>query len=266
MKYTSEIRHFIANNVKGTTTRDLVKIVNEKFGTDFTESKMKDYKTNHKLKSGTPVGMPAGSPTSLYPEEIKEFINQNCIGVGPKDMASLLNKTFGTNYTIMQMKSYYGNHNIDSGLDGQFQAGHTPANKGTKGLYNVGGNKTSFKPGQRPLNYKPVGYERVDREGYTLVKVQDDGPWPKRWRHKHKVIWEQVNGPIPKGHVVLFADQNRQNVDLDNLILIPQSKLSTLNKKGLLHSDADLTRTGIIMADIYQKISERKKKANGKGK
>jgi hypothetical protein len=262
VKYTPEIGHFIAENVKGKTTRALVEMVNEKFGTDFTESKMKSYKTNHKLKSGTPLGVPAGRPTALYPEKVKDFIKQNHVGVGPKDMKILLNKKFETNYTFGQIKSYYKNNKINSGLDGQFKTGDTPVNKGTKGLYNVGGNKTSFKPGQSPLNYKPVGYERVDREGYVLVKVQDDGPWHKRWRHKHKVVWEQAYGPIPKGHVVLFADQNRENIDLDNLILIPKSTLSTLNKKGLLHSDADLTRTGIIIADIYQKISRHKKKSN----
>src|SRR5690348_12989 len=129
-KYAPEIRHFISENVKGTTTRDLAKVVNEKFGTDFTESKMKSYKTNHKLTSGTPVGLPVGSPTILYPEDIKNYIKQNYIGVGPKAMADVLNKTFGTKYTNMQMNSYYKNHGINSGLNGQFQPDHTPFNKG----------------------------------------------------------------------------------------------------------------------------------------
>lgn len=51
-----------------------------------------------------------------------------------------------------------------------------------------------------------------------------------------------------------------QNVTLENLALIPQKKLSTLNKKGLLKNDAELTKTGLIMAELYQKISERKRK------
>lgn len=198
-----------------------------------------------------------------YTESQIDFITQHVKGHSNTELTEMFNVHFELDLGTNQIRAFKRNHKLSSGLDGRFKPDQTPWNKGIKGL-DIGGKETQFKKGHKPYNYKPVGYERVDRDGYTLVKVQDDGPWPKRWRHKHKVIWEQVNGPIPKGHVVLFADQNRQNVDLDNLILIPQSKLSTLNKKGLLHSDADLTRTGIIMADIYQKISERKKKANGK--
>ncbi|SHI03030.1 HNH endonuclease signature motif containing protein [Virgibacillus chiguensis] len=137
--------------------------------------------------------------------------------------------------------------------------GNVPANKGTKGLYNVGGNKTSFKKGQKAHNYKPVGSERIDRDGYVLIKVSDDGPWQKRWRHKHKLLWEKANGPVPPGHKLLFADQNKQNIKLDNLILVTEKQMATLNKKGLIKNDADLTKTGILLADIYQKVSERKK-------
>src|SRR5690606_36438394 len=108
-------------------------------------------------------------------------------------------------------------------------------------------------------------YERIDRDGYVLVKVRDDGPWHKRWRHKHRVIWEEANGPIPRGYVLIFLDQNKQNVTLENLALIPRSKLSILNKKGLLYDHAEFTKTGLIMADIYKKIGERKRLNVSKG-
>jgi hypothetical protein len=254
MKYAPEIHHFILENVKGTTTRDLVKIVNEKFGTDFTESSMKSYKQNHKLKSGTPAGLPAGSPTSLFPEEIKNFIKQNYIGVGHKDMADLLNKTFGTNYTSMQMKAYYGRRSLDSGLSGKFQPGHTPANKGQKGI-TTGGVETQFKEGNRPHNYKPVGTVRVTADDYVEIKVAD----PNKWKGKHIIVWEASNGAVPKGSVVIFGDGNRLNFDPDNLIHVSRKQLVMLNKKGLIQNNADLTRTGIIIADIYQKLAVARK-------
>lgn len=257
-KYAAEIHHFISENVKGTTTRDLVKIVNEKFGTDFTESKMKSYKQNHKLKSETPVGLPAGSPTSLYPEEIKNFIKQNYIGVGHKDMADLLNKTFGTSYTIMQMKAYYGNRGIDSGLNGQFQPGSTPFNKGKKGL--GGWEPTQFKKGHKPHNYKPVGTVRVNADNYVDIKIAD----PNKWKGKHIIVWEKRNGPVPRGCVVIFGDGNRRNFDPDNLILVSRKQLALMNKNGLIQNNADLTRTGIIMADIIQIMGERKRRKTQK--
>ncbi len=253
MKYTSEIHQFIAENVKGISTGDLVKMVNERFGIDFTDSKMKAYKANHKLKSGMPVGLPTGSPTSLFPEEIKEFIEQNHVGVGSKNMTNLVNKTFETNYTYAQIKSYYKNHSINSGLNGQFQKGQTPFNKGLKG---VGGwEPTQFKKGHRPKNHLPVGSERINTMGYIDIKIAE----PNKWRCKHQLIWIAANGEIPKGQVLIFGDGDRRNLDLDNLILISRRQLSTMNSKGLIQNNADLTRTGVIVANIYQKLSDRKK-------
>ncbi|WP_017726752.1 HNH endonuclease signature motif containing protein [Halalkalibacterium ligniniphilum] len=175
------------------------------------------------------------------------------------ELAQMMNEKYGLSLTARQLSTYKKNHGLKSGLTGHFQKGHNPVNKGTKGLYNVGGNKTSFKKGQKAHNYKPIGYERIDRDGYVLVKVQDDGPWHKRWKHKHKIVWEETNGPIPSGHKLLFADRDKQNISLDNLILVSNKQMATLNKKGLISNVPDLTRTGVILADIYQKMSERKK-------
>ena len=127
-----------------------------------------------------------------------------------------------------------------------------------KGL-NFGGKETQFKPGDMPWNYRPVGTERVSTDGYLEVKVAD----PKTWKAKHRIIWEEANGPIPKGHVVIFADGDRQNVALDNLLMISQRELSVLNTKGLITSDADLTKTGVIVANVMLKIGERKKEKSG---
>jgi hypothetical protein len=195
--------------------------------------------------------------TRLFTNEQEKFITEHVEGLLNHSLADLVNEKFNLSITAKQIKRWKANHGLSSGLKGS--EGMAPPNKGTKGLFNVGGNKTSFKPGQQALNYKPIGTERIDRDGYTIVKISDYGPWHKRWKHKHKVIWEETNGPIPTGHALLFADQNKQNIALDNLILVTRGQLATLNKKNLLANNADLTRTGIIIADIAQKMSERKK-------
>lgn len=256
-RYPKEISDFIKNNVEGRTTKELVEIVNAEFGPIFTESKMKSYKTNHKLKSGTPTGVPAGRPTDLYPEEIRNFIKENHTGIGPKDMAELLNKTFNTNYTRTQMKAFYGNHKINSGVDGRYLPGHTPFNKGKKG---VGGwEPTQFKKGHRPHNYMPVGSERVNGDDYVDIKIAD----PNKWRGKHILIWEEHNGPVPRGHAIIFGDRNNRNFDPDNLICVSKGQLATLNRKGLIRDDADLTRVGVVITDLHQAISKKLKKQGG---
>lgn len=256
-KYDDVLKRFIADNVAGTTTKELVELVNVKFGVDFTENKMKSYKANHNLKSGTPVGKPVGMPTELYPEQIKKFIEDHYIGVGPKGMVDLLNNQFGTTYTRAQMKSFYSNNKIDSGLDGRFTKGLVPYNKGKKGYCAPGCEKSWFKQGSIPINHRPVGSERVDVDGYTLVKTAE----PNVWELKHKLIWEEHNGAIPKGHAIIFGDRNKGNFNPNNLILVSRQQLLILNRKNLIQNDAELTRTALIIASLYQKTSARKVKA-----
>lgn len=255
-KYSEEIKTFIEQNVEGTTTKTLVDLVNSEFGTDFTENKMKSYKHNNSLKSGTRCGISAGQPTKQYPEKVREFIKKHYVGVGHQGMADLLNKTFGTSYTKGQMKSYYNRFKLNSGLTGYFPEGHVPMNKGKKGISYPGMEATQFKVGQMPVNFRPVGSERISVDGYVEIKVAD----PRKWRLKHQVIWEKVNGPIPKEHVVIFGDGNRLNLDPDNLILVSKAQLVRLNQKHLIQNDIDLTKTGIIIADISIKVGERKRK------
>lgn len=262
-RYTPEQKEFIRKIAPGKYNCEIAELFQEKFGIEVTEGQIKSFKANHKIKSDVPRSRVTGDE-GLFTREQKEFISQNVEGRLNQELADLVNEKFDLQITARQMNTYKKNHSLTSGVDCRFPKGSTPANKGTKGLYNVGGNRTSFKKGQQPKNYKPVGYERIDRDGYTLIKVSDEGPWQERWKHKHKVIWEEKHGPIPKGHVILFADQNKQNINLDNLIMIKQSQLSVLNKKGLLYKDAELTRTGLVMVDIYRKISERTRSGKGR--
>lgn len=67
----------------------------------------------------------------------------------------------------------------------------------------------------------------------------------------------------PKGHVVIFADGNQQNVTIENLLLVSRRELAVMNKRGLIANSAELTKAGVMVADIYLKIGERKRKRKG---
>ncbi|TGE37084.1 HNH endonuclease [Desulfosporosinus fructosivorans] len=170
-------------------------------------------------------------------------------------MADMLNKVFDTKYTKGQMKAIYARFKLNSGRTGRFRKGNAPVNKGKKGYSYPGMVATQFKKGNIPRNWWPVGTERLRADGYVWKKVAG----PNKWREKHVLIWEAANGPRPKKHVVLFGDGNRQNFEPDNLILVSQKQLVRLNQKHLIQNDAGLTRTGIIIADIHNRIGERRK-------
>ncbi|EKN67862.1 HNH endonuclease signature motif containing protein [Schinkia azotoformans] len=254
--YTEEQKDFIREFAPGRYNSEIAELFNAKFGISVTEGQIKSFKANHRIKSNVSRRRVI-EDVGLFTKEQKAFIKENVRGLSNRKLTDLVNQKYGLSITVKQMKTWKNNHGLSSGLKGS--EGMDPPNKGTKGLYNVGGNRTSFKKGQKPLNYKPVGTERIDRDGYVLIKVSDEGPWNKRWRLKHNVIWEEANGPIPKGHCLLFLDGNKQNVSLENLQLITRSQLARLNQNHLISNDAELTKTGLIIANIYGKIGERRK-------
>jgi hypothetical protein len=259
-RYSEEVKNFISENVRGITVRGLAALVNAEFGLDFTESRMKSFMKNHNLKNGRRKGIPAGMPSKLYPDEVRDFIEANHIGVGPKEMAGLLNETFDADYTHSQIKGYYARFKLNSGVNGYFPKGHVAFNKGMKGINYPGCVPTQFKKGNKAWNWVPVGSERINGDGYVDIKVAD-GQLQRNWKGKHILIWEATNGPVPPGHAVIFGDGNKRNFDPGNLLLVSRAQLARLNQSGLIQGDAELTRTGVVVADIITKIAERKREA-----
>lgn len=187
-----------------------------------------------------------------YTQEQRDFIKKNYKGISSLDLSIRFNEEFGTNLTKDQLRWYKKNHKLPNGLNAKFKKGNKPYNKGTKGIAKP--NKTSFKKGNIPPNHRPIGSERINIDGYTEVKVGE----PNKWKFKHRIIWEEKFGAIPRGHAVMFADRNKQNFQIDNLILVSTRQLQVMNNKKLIKDDADLTKTGLVIANVLIKIADKK--------
>lgn len=61
------------------------------------------------------------------------------------------------------------------------------------------------------------------------------------------------------GHKVIFADRNKRNFDLDNLILVTDSEALIMNTNKLIYEDAELTKTGSLIAKVIDKTNKLKK-------
>lgn len=254
MKYPEDVREFIEKNVEGMTTKDLAELVNETFGTEFTEGKMKSYKQDHKLKSGTKPGIRAGQPTKAFPEEVREYMKQNCKGCGPKEMAERLNALFGTQYTKEQIKGFYGNHGLSSGLTGRFEKGNVPPNKWKKGYCHPACVPTQFKKGHEPANKLNVGAVVKKTDGYYWKKT---GPGARDWKQLHRLVWEEANGPVQKGCVLTFKNGNKEDVRIENLAVVTLGENAVLNKKRLRFENAEASEAGLLIAKIT--MAARKK-------
>lgn len=125
-----------------------------------------------------------------------------------------------------------------TGRTGQITKGAEPWNAGMKMPPGKGGNhpnarRTQFQPGVRQgvatKLYKPIGTERLSKDGYLERKIHDGMPLQSRWRAVHLLRWEEQNGKLPKGMCLKCLDDNRQNTDPGNWEAIPRGALPFLN-------------------------------------
>ena len=131
-----------------------------------------------------------------------------------------------------------------------FKKGHTPWNKGKKTGIRP---PNLFKKGNVTWNTRELYSERIDRDGYTYIKLINK----KKWKLKHRWIWEQEYGEIPVDHVIIFADGNKENFDIKNLLLVSRKELAVLNKNKLIKNDAELTNVGLNIAKVKIAISKK---------
>lgn len=192
-----------------------------------------------------------------YSEEQKEFIITNNYGKYSKELAEMFNQHFNTNITAKEIAYFRRNHKLKSGLTGQFKKGNVAHNKGKKQIEYMSQEsiertkKTRFKKGNKPKNYRPVGSERITKDGYIEVKVAD----PNKWETKNKIIYKQYFGDIPEGHKIIYADGNKLNNDINNLILVSDNEELIMNRHKLRTENIELTKTGYLIAKVIDKTN-----------
>ena len=201
---------------------------------------------------GRTKGVKNKKPQHRWTDEEKEYLASIVKGKTYKELLELMNEKFEYEFSSQQIESALRRYNLKTGNTGQFKKYQEPWNKGLKGY--IGANKTSFKKGTIPPNYKPVGTERFAKDGYIEVKVKD----PNVWELKHRYIYKKHHGEIPNGYNVIFADKNISNFDIDNLILVSKAEMLILNKNKFIFEDKELTKAGVNIAKILDKTSNLK--------
>lgn len=197
-----------------------------------------------------------------YTKEEHEFMKDFVPGHSYKEIREAFLERFGGEVPKSFPKGFIANNKLNTGRTGYFAKGHVPANKGKKmspEQYEKC-KATMFKPGTT-TNIDPIGTEKVLSDGYVWIKI-DDKPKAKKqenWTQKHRMIYEELHGPIPEGHYIIFLDGDRMNFDPDNLAAVSKAEHVRMNQLKLRFSDAELTRTGLGIARIASANGKRRR-------
>lgn len=195
----------------------------------------------------------------FYTQEQLDFIREEYYTKTCKEVAVSFNEHFKTNVTYNSIRGAIKRNNFHSSPEKQ------NAIKGKKQTDFMSeeaiekSKATRFKKGQTAHNSFPIGHERPNKDGFIEIKVSAPvGENKKRsvWKLKHHLLWEDLNGPIPPKHKVIFADGNNRNFDINNLILISDSEFMSMRKYGLRYTTSiDAAKSGIVMTKILRKVN-----------
>lgn len=150
------------------------------------------------------------------------------------------------------------------GVGTRFTTGHTPANKGLRrpGWSSGRMKATQFRKGERQgvavKLYKPIGTERVSKDGYRERKVNDGMPLQRRWRAVHLLVWEAAHGALPPAHAVVFVNGDKTDIRLDNLACIPRADL--MRRNSVHNLPAPLPQMVQLLGALNRKINRRAKR------
>lgn len=151
------------------------------------------------------------------------------------------------------------------GVKHRFKKGSVPANKGVRrpGWSPGRMHETQFKKGMRQgvaaKLYKPIGTERISKDGYLERKINDDLPMQRRWRFVHLIVWEAAHGPVPPGHAVAFKPGRKssiaEEITLDALELITRRELM---KRNSVHNlPEELAQVVQLRGALVRQINKR---------
>jgi len=77
---------------------------------------------------------------------------------------------------------------------------------------------------------------------------------------KHRVIWENTHGPIPKNQVLAFKNQDKTDCRLENLILMSRADMVRYNQSFQKLANPENNESCLLMAKIknrkYELIKE----------
>lgn len=198
----------------------------------------------------------------FWTEEEAEFIREIYPYYPNKVVAKMIKEKFGTETSannLTNVKNKYGIPDKVIPNPGNYQKGQVPWNKGksmpeeTKEKVK----KTWFKKGQMPQNHQQIGTTRITIDGYKEIKVEE----PNVWQLYNRYIYEKEHGEkLTAKDIIIFADGDKTNFNIDNLVKVSRANLLYLNRHDLIFENTDLTKAGVAVSKVVETAMELERK------
>lgn len=194
---------------------------------------------------------------NTYSNEQVEFLKENAPLMSRKELTERFNEEFGTNKSVLAIKSYCNARGYNSSSDGRFQDGNVSWQTGLRGeAYKAHFTEESFAKNQK--NYreanktKKIGDEIIiDGVPWIVTSLDYGVPFHERRQPKRRVVWERLHGEIPKDHCIICLDGDPMNCDPSNLYCMPIRFRTILAKNQWWFGNAELTLAAIKWCELF---------------
>jgi hypothetical protein len=198
---------------------------------------------------------------NTYTAEQEAFLRNNHFGRTRKELTDLFNKEFGTNKTVLAIKSWCNNRGFQCGNDGKFAKGNIPWQTGlSTEEYKSHFTEESFKKsilGIKEIRKYCIGDTVIrHNEPYVVISVEPNTPWDKRIQPKRRYVYEQSYGPIPDNYHIIQLDGDKFNCDLDNLYCAPNTYTGLINKNHWRSKNKDITLSAIKWCELFYALKD----------
>lgn len=142
------------------------------------------------------------------------------------------------------------------GIAFRFKKGNIPWNKGLKIVCSEACKATWFPLGHLPVNTKYNGCvvtrKNSKRRPYKWIRISQ-----ANWIMLHVKIWEDANGPVPNGKIIVFKNGDSLNCELENLEMISRSE--NMMRNTIQRYPEDLRRSMRALGKLKRMINEKDK-------
>jgi len=189
-----------------------------------------------------------------YTDEQVDYLREIAYKRTRGAITDMFNAKFGTDKSVRSIGCQLSRKKIRTGMQGhatQIKKGNVPWNKGIA-FKSPGSEKGWFKDGNVD-NQLPIGSE-AEKNGFITIKTAQ----PLEWKYKHRVMWEEAYGEIPDDHYILFKDDNKKNVTLDNLFMVKDVAMRSVARRRMRseHPDINVVTHKLTELDLTLKKME----------